>query len=128
MEAGAKLYTYAAGTSTPLVSYSNVGLSAPHENPVVANSAGRLALLNGVAAAVYLTDAKYKLVLKDATEATTLGEIDNYGGIDADAISGVATDLLKIAGKPVGGCHAPSSAERKPRPKPGQLVAAMSPR
>ena len=37
---GALLYSYAAGTTTPLATYSDVALTIPNTNPVVANAGG----------------------------------------------------------------------------------------
>ena len=38
---GGKIYTYSAGTTTPLATYtSNLGTSA-HTNPIILNAAGR---------------------------------------------------------------------------------------
>ena len=53
--AGAKLYFYQAGTSTPANVYSDVGLGVPLSNPVIANGAGRFP-------PIYLEDnAAYKV-------------------------------------------------------------------
>lgn len=57
---GARLYWYAAGTSTPLDTYSDPGLTIPNPNPVLAQGDGRIPI-------IYLGDQSYKLVLTDAT-------------------------------------------------------------
>src|SRR6266705_2236564 len=59
--AGGLLYTYAAGTSTPLVTYAD-NAGTPNANPVVLDSAGR--------ATVYLGASAYKVILKDSGGAT----------------------------------------------------------
>lgn len=61
VSAGAKLNTYVAGTpSTPLATYSDVALTIPNANPIVA-SAG------GLFGPIYLTpNTSYKFVLTDA--------------------------------------------------------------
>ena len=51
-----KLYAYAAGTTTPLDTYTTSVLDVANANPVVLDSAGR--------ATVYLAAAAYKFVLK----------------------------------------------------------------
>ena len=66
-DAGAPLsaglvYTYAAGTTTPLATYSDSDLTTPNANPVVLDSAGR--------ATIYLTASSYKIVLKNSAGAT----------------------------------------------------------
>lgn len=53
--AGSCLYSFYAGTSTPLATYSDSGAGSPNTNPVALDSAGR--------ANVWLGAASYKLVL-----------------------------------------------------------------
>jgi len=88
---GALLYTYAAGTSTPLATYTDSDLATPHANPVVCDSAGRI---NGL----YLTAASYKFVLKDSTDATTYWTRDNISAVplfDVDLdVAGTAGEAL----------------------------------
>jgi len=55
--AGGKVYTYAAGTTTPQASYTEVTGTVAASNPVILDSAGR--------AAIWL-QGSYKLVVKDA--------------------------------------------------------------
>jgi hypothetical protein len=57
---GGKLYTYYAGTTTPLATYTNNAGTTPNPNPVVMDSAGR--------ASVWLGVNSYKFVLKDSTD------------------------------------------------------------
>lgn len=66
---GATLNWYASGTSTPLATYSDSGLSVPNANPVVAGADGRWG-------PIWLQDASYKYVLKSAA-GTTLVTRDN---------------------------------------------------
>jgi hypothetical protein len=40
---GGKLYSYAAGTTTPQITYTSASGSTPHTNPIILNSAGRIA-------------------------------------------------------------------------------------
>ena len=57
--AGGKLYSYAAGTSTPLATYTSATLTTPNENPTILDASGR--------ASVWLDDGVgYKFVLTDA--------------------------------------------------------------
>jgi len=74
--AGGKLFTYAAGTTTPLATYtSNSGVTA-HANPIILDSAGR------VPSEVWLTDIKsYKFTLKTSAnvEIWTKDNITGYG-------------------------------------------------
>ena len=59
---GGKLYTYAAGTTTPQDTYSDVGLSVANTNPVILDSGGR--------ATVFLSNSSYKFVLKNSDDVT----------------------------------------------------------
>ncbi len=56
--AGGKLYTYAAGTTTPQLTYTNAGAGTPNANPVVLDSSGR--------AQIWIGPNAYKFVLQDA--------------------------------------------------------------
>lgn len=57
---GGKLYTYAAGTSTPLATYSDQAGAVPNANPVVLNARGE--------ATIFWGSAPYKAVLTDASD------------------------------------------------------------
>jgi hypothetical protein len=70
--AGAKIFTYQAGTTTPAVVYTDVNLSVPAANPIVADTAG-------VWSAYLVTAVGYKFVIQDASGAT-LRTIDNVVG------------------------------------------------
>lgn len=68
---GGKVYTYAAGTTTPLTTYSDSGGSTPNANPVILDSRGE--------ASIFFGTANYKIVLKDSTDATIWTQ-DNLAG------------------------------------------------
>ena len=72
------LYTYAAGTSTPLTAYSDVGLTTPLANPAVLDAAGRLT--------IYLSATSYKFVLTTAAGAT-VWTADNISAVPATTIA-----------------------------------------
>lgn len=72
---GGKLYTYAAGTTTPLTTYTDATGSTPNTNPVILDSAGR------VAEEIWLDSAlNYKFVLQSST-GTQIWTKDNVAGI-----------------------------------------------
>jgi len=73
--AGGKIYTYQAGSSTPLATYTdNTGATA-NANPIVLGTDGR------PATEIWLTYGyNYKFVLKDAND-TTIQTYDNLYGI-----------------------------------------------
>jgi hypothetical protein len=69
--AGGKLYTYIAGTTTPLATYSDNEVT-PNTNPVVLNA-------NGEADVWLASSSTYKFVLKDSADVTQW-EVDNISG------------------------------------------------
>lgn len=74
---GGKLYTYAAGTTTPQASYTSVSGATPHANPIILDSAGRVP-----GGEIWLTD---NLVYKFTVETSTgvlIGTYDNIPGIN----------------------------------------------
>jgi len=69
--AGGKLYTYEAGTTTPLATYTTNAGNIANANPVILDSAGR--------ASVWLATGMYKFVLKDSTDVLSY-TTDNISG------------------------------------------------
>lgn len=87
--AGCKLYTYAAGTTTPLSVWTDVALSVAHANPVVLDASGR-------AAAIYLNPTlSYKLTLKTSADVE-LWTRDNIIGPNAGVLSVTAANSRGI--------------------------------
>jgi hypothetical protein len=77
---GGKLHTYSAGTTTPLATYTTSSGGTAHANPIVLNSAGRVA----DSGEVWLTNAVvYKFVLKTADDVL-IATWDNVSGIGQD--------------------------------------------
>ena len=74
---GGKLYTYAAGTTTPRVTYTSATGATPHANPIVLDSAGRVP-----GGEIWLTESLvYKFVIETST-SILLGTYDNVRGIN----------------------------------------------
>ncbi|MEI6801160.1 MAG: DUF4183 domain-containing protein [Pseudomonadota bacterium] len=74
---GGKLYTYAAGTTTPQATYTaNTGATA-HSNPIILDSAGRVPSGGEIWLA---TGVSYKFVLKTSVD-TQIWSADNITGI-----------------------------------------------
>jgi hypothetical protein len=65
---GGLVYTYAAGTTTPLATYTDSGAGTPNANPVVLDSAGR--------AGIWLSSAAYKIALKTSA-GVAVWTVDN---------------------------------------------------
>lgn len=84
--AGAKLYTYVTGTTTPAAVYTTSGLGVAHANPVVADS-------GGLFAPIYLDPAvTYRLILK-TSGGTTIQDIDPFASavVPVEASAGEVT-------------------------------------
>ena len=75
---GGKLYTYAAGTTTPLATYTTSAGTVARTNPVVLDAAGRVP----DSGEIWITPASYKFVLKDANDVL-IATYDNIFGIGA---------------------------------------------
>ena len=74
---GGKLYPYAAGTTTPAVTYTSSSGATAHTNPIILNSAGRVAT-----GEIWLSPPPYKFLLKDSTDVL-IATYDNISGIGA---------------------------------------------
>jgi hypothetical protein len=128
--AGGKLYTYAAGTTTPLATYTSISGATPHANPIIMDSAGR------VPSEIWLTTtATYKFVLKTSadveiwTKDNIPGIFPNNGILPSSQISftgfngnvGFVSDLATSNGSdwigftPAGTNVTPRSAQNKMR-------------
>jgi hypothetical protein len=77
---GGKLYTYAAGTTTPLPSYTTSVGNVARTNPVVLDAAGRVP--DG--GEIWITSVLYKFVLTDSTDVL-IATYDNISGIGTSA-------------------------------------------
>ena len=83
--AGGKLYSYIAGTTTPLSTYTDSGALSANTNPVILDADGR--------ADVWLGSGTYKFVLKDSADVT-LWTVDN---ILSDASASTTTGWAEHA-------------------------------
>ena len=68
---GGKLYTYSAGTTTPLATYTSSTGDTANTNPIILNARGE--------ASVWIGSAQYKFVLKTSTDVE-IWSVDNIGG------------------------------------------------
>lgn len=72
---GGKIYSYQAGTSTPLATYTSISGAVAHTNPIVLDSAGRVP-----GGEIWLDyTKKYKFIVKTSAEVL-LATYDNVGG------------------------------------------------
>jgi hypothetical protein len=79
---GGKIFTYAAGTTTPQTTYTSAAGATPHANPIVLDSAGRVP-----GGEIWLTDGLiYKFVIETATNVL-IGTYDNITGVNSNFVN-----------------------------------------
>jgi hypothetical protein len=76
---GGKLYTYAAGTTTPLATYTTSAGNVAHTNPIVLDAAGRVP----GSSEIWITSQPYKFVLATSTDVV----IKTYDNIIGQGIA-----------------------------------------
>ena len=80
---GGKIYTYAAGTTTPAVAYTSSNGATAWTNPIVLDAAGRVPS----SGEIWLTDGViYKFVLKDSNDVL-IATYDNITGINSNSVA-----------------------------------------
>ena len=67
---GCQLFTYAAGTTTPLATYTDATLGTANTNPVLTNSSGYTVSGSTIVGVFVPYSTCYKLVLEDASSVT----------------------------------------------------------
>lgn len=83
-----KLYTYAAGTSTPIATYTSSTLATPNANPVIADAAGRVEIWLSPGTA-------YKFQCDNSADVTQW-TVDNVEGVP---LTNLALDITGTAGE-----------------------------
>ncbi len=100
---GGKIYTYEAGTTTPLASYTSSSGSTAHTNPIILNSAGRVPSGGEIWNQLRL----YKFVLETSTNVL-IASYDNVGSsfnataIIANFTGNGSTVAFTLASAPAG--------------------------
>jgi hypothetical protein len=93
---GGKLYTYAAGTTTPQVTYTSVSGITAHPNPIILDSAARVPT-----GEIWLTAGlSYKFVLYTSTD-TLIASWDNLlgiGDISETILAGITPVIYNATG------------------------------
>jgi hypothetical protein len=88
---GGKLYTYAAGTTTPQTTYTSSLGTTPNSNPIILNAGGR------VPSEIWLTDGlSYKFVLYSATDQL-IGSWDDISGINSNFVNFTSSQEIQTA-------------------------------
>jgi WD40 repeat protein len=95
---GGKLFSYAAGTSTPQATYTDQSAGTPNANPTILDSNGH--------ANIWITNQGYKLQLQDSL-GTVLWTIDNVyliepNSVGPNQIAPGAVGTTQLASNPVG--------------------------
>lgn len=89
---GGKIYTYAAGTTTPQTAYTSSTGSTPHTNPIILDAAGRVP-----GGEIWLTDGlQYKFVLKTSVDVL-IATYDNIVGINSNFINYTSEQEIQTA-------------------------------
>lgn len=88
---GGKVYTYAAGTTTPLATYTDSSGTTPNENPVILDARGE--------ADIWLGSASYKFRLTDANDVD-IWTVDNIAP-PTTAVSPVLTGNVTISAESI---------------------------
>ena len=88
---GGKLFTYAAGTTTPQATFTSSSGATPNSNPIILNAGGR------VPSEIWLTDGfAYKFVLYSSTDQL-IGSWDNISGINSNFVNYTASQEIQTA-------------------------------
>ncbi len=98
---GGKLYTYAAGTTTPLTSYTTSAGTVARTNPIILDAAGRVP--DG--GEIWITAAPYKFVLTDSNDVliATYDNIFGFGATSAANYTGNgSTVAYAVTGNVIG--------------------------
>ena len=91
---GGKLYSYDAGTTTPQATYTSASGATAHTNPIILNSAGRVAT-----GEIWLTaGSNYKFALYTSTDVL-IATYDNITGING---TGITSNALNVTYDPAG--------------------------
>lgn len=87
---GGFIFSYAAGTTTPLATYTDFSAGTPNTNPIVLDAAG--------GANVWIGSSAYKFVVKDSL-SNIIRTVDNVSYINADSIdkTKIASDIAGLA-------------------------------
>jgi hypothetical protein len=99
---GGKIYSYEAGTTTPLATYTSSAGNVAHTNPIILDSAGRVP-----GGEIWNQLQLYKFVLKTSTEVT-IATYDNVGSsfnataIIANFTGNGSTVAFTLASAPAG--------------------------
>ena len=78
---GGKLYSYAAGTTTPQATFTSSSGNTNHTNPIILDSAGRVP-----GGEIWLSASSYKFVLNTSVDVL-IATYDNIRGLGATSVT-----------------------------------------
>ena len=103
---GGKLYTYAAGTTTPQATYTTSAGNVAHTNPIILDAAGRVPT-----GEMWLANATvYKFVLTTSTNVL-IGTYDNVSGINSN-YSNAASSISYIPNATITGTNVQTALDQ----------------
>jgi len=115
---GGKLYTYAAGTTTPLTTYTtSTGLIA-NTNPIILDSRGE--------ASVWFGTSKYKFVLKDANDVEIWTQDQLGASATADGANAYGTWPISITGNAATATYATTAGSVTPGVSVDKIIAGTN--
>ena len=89
---GGKIFTYAAGTTTPQATYTSSSGVTAHSNPIILDAAGRVP-----GGEIWLTDgSQYKFLIKTSTDVQ-IGSYDNIFGINSNFVNYTTSQEFQTA-------------------------------
>lgn len=104
--AGGKLYTYQAGTSTPVATYTDITEATPNANPIILDANGECD--------VWIGTSSYKFVLKDSSDVVqwTTDNISMYatGSIGTVQLANGSVTTIKIADNAITAAKIPDAS------------------
>ena len=90
---GGKLYTYAAGTTTPQTTYTTSAGNVAWSNPIILDAAGRVS----GSGEIWLSDGiQYKFILRDSNDVL-IATYDNITGINSNFVNFTNQQEIKTA-------------------------------
>lgn len=87
--AGGKVYTFVAGTNTPLATYTDQTEETAHPNPIILDAAGR--------ASIWVSDVYYKFAIYDSDDVLIRTEDGVTAASDVSAEATAARDAAILA-------------------------------
>ena len=88
---GGKLYSYAAGTTTPQATFTSSSGNTNHTNPIILDSAGRVP-----GGEIWLSSSSYKFVLNTSVDVL-IATYDNIRGLGATSVTNFTGNGTTVA-------------------------------